>query len=189
MPALPPAREFLTSAGFGGAAALAAAIILAAVAAVAGRRASNRHRRELEQQDRHHRQRREDEQHVVAVTRCWQRLVWVVETASTEPAGSEGATLGVGPELALELLRGLLHDAEQLGDGTLAKAVSVYLGQFSLVLAQQGSLLSELVAASSSPADLQPDEHAATDEPVGASPVAEELPESAWPTGPEGWHG
>jgi hypothetical protein len=189
MPALPPAREFLTSAGFGGAAALAAAIILAAVAAVAGRRASNRHRRELEQQDRHHRQRREDEQHVVAVTRCWQRLVWVVETASTEPAGSEGATLGVGPELALELLRGLLHDAEQLGDGTLAKAVSVYLGQFSLVLAQQGSLLSEFVAASSSPADLQPDEHAATDEPVGASLVAEELPESAWPTGPEGWHG
>jgi hypothetical protein len=189
MPALPPAREFLTSAGFGGAAALAAAIILAAVAAVAGRRASNRHRRELEQQDHHHRQRREDEQHDLAVTRCWQRLVWVVETASIEPAASEGATLGVGPELALELLRGLLQDAAQLGDGTLAKAVSVYLGQFSMVLAQQGSLLSEFVAASSSPADLQSDEHAATDEPQGPSPLAEDLSEAAWPMGPEGWRG
>ena len=28
--------------------------------------------------------------------------------------------------------RGLLRDAEQLGDDTLARAVSVYLGQFSL---------------------------------------------------------
>jgi hypothetical protein len=189
MPELPPAREFLTSAGFGGAAVLAAAIILAAVAALAGRRASNRHRRELEQQDRHHRQRREDEQRAVAVTRCWQRLVWVVETASIEPAASEGATLGVGPELALELLRGLLQDAEQLGDGTLVKAASVYLGQFSLVLAQQGSLLSEFVAASSSPADLQTDERAAIDGPPGPSVVAEELSETAWPIGPEGWHG
>src|SRR6201984_623610 len=170
MAELTTAREVLTSAGFGGAAVLAAAIILAAVAALAGRRASNRHRRELEQQDRHHRQRREDEQRAVAVTRCWQRLVWVVETASIEPAASEGATLGVGPELALELLRGLLQDAEQLGDGTLVKAVSVYLGQFSLVLAQQGSLLSEFVAASSSATDANSsatdakfDEHAATE--------------------------
>jgi hypothetical protein len=189
MPELPPAREFLTSAGFGGAAALAAAIVLAAVAAVAARRASNRHRSELEQRDRHQRQRREDEQHAAAVTRCWQRLVWVVETASIEPAASEGATLGVGPELALELLRGLLQDAEQLGDGTLAKAVSVYLGQFSLVLAQQGSLLSEFEAATASPADLPPDGHAATDEPQGPSPAAGELSEGPWPTGPEGWHG
>jgi hypothetical protein len=189
MPELPPAREFLTSAGFGGALVLAAAIILAAVAALAGRRASKRHRRELEQRDRHHQQRRVDEQHAVAVTRCWQRLVWVVETASIEPGASDGATLGVGPELALELLRGLLQDAEQLGDGTLVKAVSVYLGQFSLVLAQHGSLFSEFVAASSAPADLPPDEHAVTDEPQGPSPVAEELSETAWPIGPEGWHG
>ena len=98
---------------------------------------------ELEQQERQNRERREDEQHAAAVTRCWQRLVWVVETAGIEPAASERATLGLGPELALELLRGLLRDAEELGDDTLAKAVSVYLGQFSLVLAQQGSLLDE----------------------------------------------
>ena len=189
MPALPAARDFLTSAGFGGAAALAAAIIVALAAVFAMRRASQRHRIELEQQERRHRERREDEQHAAAVTRCWQRLVWVVETASIEPAASEGATLGVRPELALELLRGLLQDAEQLGDGTLVKAVSVYLGQFSLVLAQQGSLLSEFVAASSSPADLQTDERAAIDGPPGPSVVAEDLSETAWPIGPEGWHG
>jgi hypothetical protein len=175
MPALPPARDFLTSAGFGGAAALAAAIIVALVVVFAMRRASQRHRMELEQQERRHRERRDDEQHAAAVTRCWQRLVWVVETAGIEPAAAEGATLGLGPELAFELLRGLLRDAEQLGDDTLAKAVSVYLGQFSLVLAQQGSLLSEPVDASSA-TDAESDEQAATEEPRPAPPsVADEL--------------
>ena len=175
MAALPPARDFLTSAGFGGAAALAAAIIAALAAVFAMRRASQRHRMELEQQERQHRERREDEQHAAAATRCWQRLVWVVETAGIEPAAAEGATLGLGPELALELLRGLLRDAEQLGDDTLAKAVSVYLGQFSLVLAQQGSLLSEPVDASSA-TDAEPDEQPATEEPQPAPPpVADEL--------------
>jgi hypothetical protein len=189
MPELPPAREFLTSAGFGGVAVLVAAIILAAVAAMAGRRASKRHRIELEQQDRHHQERRQDEHHAEAVKRCWQRLVWVVETASIESAASENATLGVGPELALELLRGLLQEAEQLGDGTLVKAVSVYLGQFSLVLAQQGSLLSEFATASSPPAEFQPEDYAATDELQELSPVVEESSDTAWPIGPEGWHG
>jgi hypothetical protein len=183
MPALPPARDFLTSAGFGGAAALAAAIIVALAAVFAMRRASQRHRIELERQERRHRERRDDEQHATAVTRCWQRLVWVVETAGLEPAAAEGATLGLGPELALELLRGLLRDAEQLGDDTLARAVSVYLGQFSLVLAQQGSLLSEPVDASSSATDAnssatdaKSDEQAATEEPQPAPPsLADEL--------------
>jgi len=170
MTVLPSARDFLTSAGFGGAAALLAAIIVAVVAVFAARRASKRHRVELEQQERQHRQRRKDEQHAAAVMRCWQRLVWVVETAGIEPASSEDATLGLGPELALELLRGLLRDAEDLGDDTMAKAVSVYLGQFSLVLAQQGSLLSELAAAPLSATEAGPDEKAATEEPQPASP-------------------
>jgi hypothetical protein len=172
MPALPPARDFLTSAGFGGAAALAAAIIVALVAVFVVRRASKRHRMELEQVERQHRERRDDEQRAAGVTRCWQRLVWVVETAGIEPAASEGATLGLGPELALELLRGLLRDAEQLGDDTLAKAVSVYLGQFSLVLAQQGSSLSELGEISPSATDTRPGEHAALEEPHAAPPPA-----------------
>jgi hypothetical protein len=174
MPALPSSRDFLTSAGFGGAAALAAAIVVAFISVFALRRASRRHRLGLEQQERQHRERREDEQHAAAVTRCWQRLVWVVETAGIEPAASEGATLGLGPELALELLRGLLRDAEQLGDDTLARAVSVYLGQFSLVLAQQGSLLSEPADASSSATVAKPDEQAAMEEPQPAPPPVDD---------------
>jgi hypothetical protein len=175
MPELPSAREFLTSAGFGGAAALAAAIIVAVVALLVGRRGSKRHRMELEQLEHQHRERRDDEQRAAAAARCWQRLVWVVETAGIEPAASEGATLGLGPELALELLRGLLRDAEQLGDDTLAKSVAVYLSQFSLVLARQGSFLSEFVEASSSATDTRPGGHAAAEEPAAAPPpVAEE---------------
>lgn len=143
MPALPPAREFLTSAGFGGAAALLAALLLAALILIGFWRASKR-------QESHNRQIREAEQHNTAVDRCWQRLVWVVETAGIEPAASRGATVGLGPELALELLRGLLRDAESLGDATLTGAVTVYLSQFSQVLAQQGSVASEPSAPSAS---------------------------------------
>ncbi len=180
MLALPPEGDFLTSAGFGGAAALAAAILVALVALFAMQRASRRHRMELEQQERQNRERREDEQHAAAVTRCWQRLVWVVETAGIEPAASHGATLGLGPELALELLRGLLRDADQLGDDTLARAVSVYLGQFSLVLAQQGSLLDEPPDdASSSATGARPDERAMTEGPRAAPrPLVDELSET-----------
>ncbi|PBJ67381.1 hypothetical protein BB737_02395, partial [Mycobacterium avium subsp. hominissuis] len=116
LPALPPAREFVTSAGFGGAAALVAALLLAAVIAFALRRASKRDGLQREQQEHHFQQVRDAERHSGAVERCWQRL---------------------GPELALELLRGLLRDAETLGDDTLAGAVTVYLNQFSLVIAQQ----------------------------------------------------
>lgn len=175
MLALPVENDFLTSAGFGGAAALAAAIIVALVVLFAVQRASRRHRMEFEQQERQYRERRDDEQHAAAVTRCWQRLVWLVETAGIEPAASEGATLGLGPELAFEILRGLLRDAEQLGDDTLARAVSVYLSQFSLVLAQQGSLLSEPPEDSSAATGARPDEQAVTEEP---RPLAVELPET-----------
>jgi hypothetical protein len=169
MPVLPPARDFVTSAGFGGAAALLAALIVAGVVLLVVRRASQRHRMELEQQERQHRQRRDDELRAAALARCWQRLVWLVETAGLEPATSENATLGLGPDLALEMLRGLLRDAEQLGDDTLAKAASVYLGQFSLVLAQQGSLLSELAAPGSSGNGQE--EQAAAAEPAAAAPT------------------
>lgn len=172
LPAFPPAREFVTSAGFGGAAALVAALLLAAVGLVAVRRAAKRHRLLLEQQESHYQQVRDDERHDASVERCWQRLVWVVETAGIEPA-SQGATVGLGPELALELLRGLLRDAEKLGDNTLAGAVRVYLSQFALVLAQQGSALSGLEAADSAvPSDA--DGQAAPDErpePAVASPT------------------
>ena len=63
------------------------------------------------------------------------------EDRGVEPAASEGATLGLGPELAMATLRGLLRDAERLGDETLADAVTVYQNQFALVLAQQGGPL------------------------------------------------
>ncbi|MBS4730617.1 hypothetical protein MSM1_20620 [Mycobacterium sp. SM1] len=158
MPPLPPAREFLTSAGFGGAAALLAAIVVAVVAIFAARGAAKRHRRQLEQRERHHQEMRADERREAAVTRCWQRFAWVVETAGLEPA-SEAATLGLGPELTLEILRGLLRDAEQLGDDTLTGAVTVHLNQFSLVLAQQSGSLTRLAAASSSASALIDGQH------------------------------
>lgn len=152
LPAMPPARDFLLSAGFGGAAALIAALVIALVAALVARGAANRHRADLEQQERHHREIREDKQRAAAIARCWQRLVWVVETAGLEPA-SETATLGLGPELALEILRGLLSDAQQLGDEAVANAVMVHLNQFSLVLAQQAGSLAELGAPSAAAED------------------------------------
>lgn len=149
--ALPPARDFLTSAGFGGVAALTVAIILALIAFFAARRAAKREELQREQRDRHHQELREDGQRSAALDRCWQRLVWVVETAGIEPAANEHATLGLGPELALEMLRGLLRDAEFLGDDTLARSVTVYLNQFSLVLAQQAGPLSQLGGRQSPP--------------------------------------
>lgn len=142
-PALPPAREVVTSAGFGGGAALLAALLLGGVVLFVTGRASKRNRLQLDQQERHNQQLREAQQHDAAVQRCWQRLVWVVETAALEPTASQGATVGLGPELALELVRGLLRDAEDLGDTTLRDAVTVYLTQFSQVLAQQGGISAE----------------------------------------------
>ncbi len=142
-----PLREFLVSPGFAGAAAVIAAVIVLCAVLYAARRAGKRLNRELEQRERHHQEAHDAEQRAQGSQQCWERLKWLVETAGIEPAASEGATLGLGPELAMATLRGLLRDAERLGDETLADAVTVYQSQFALVLAQQGGPLSELAAA------------------------------------------
>ncbi|MEE6140597.1 hypothetical protein SKC41_30335 [Mycobacterium sp. 050128] len=173
LPALPPAREFVTSAGFGGATALLAALLLAAVILFALSRATKRHRLQLEQQERNSEKVRDAQRHSTAVERCWQRLVWVVETAAIEPASSQSATLGLGPELALELLRGLVRDAENLGDDTLASAATVYLNQFSLVIAQQSGPLSGLSASPPTVDAEQPAPDSRTSGPPSAPTPAE----------------
>jgi hypothetical protein len=139
-----PLREFVVSPGFAGAAAVIAALIVLCTVLYAVRRAGKRLNDELEQRERHHQEIRDAEQHATATQRCWDTLKWLVKTAGVEPAASEGATLGLGPELAMTTLRGLLRDAERLGDETLADAVTVHLNQFALVMAQQGGPLSEL---------------------------------------------
>lgn len=141
---LPPARDFLLSPGFAGLAAVVGAIVVLCAVMLAARRASKRSVAEWEQRERHHEERRDDAAHEAAVARCWNRWWQLLETAAIEPAASEGATLGLGPEVALELLRGLLRDAEDLGDETLTRAVAVYQEQFVLVLAQQGVPLARL---------------------------------------------
>ena len=146
LPRLVPLRDFIVSPGFAGLVALLAAVIALCAVLYWSRRAGKRFQLEIQQRERHHQQTREDELHAAAVTRCWDRLVWVVQTAGIEPASSEGVTLGLGPELALELLRGLLNDATELKDDTLVNAVTVYKSQLALVLAQQGGPLSELAA-------------------------------------------
>ncbi|EHB48616.1 hypothetical protein MycrhDRAFT_5457 [Mycolicibacterium rhodesiae JS60] len=143
---LPPARDFLLSAGFAGVAAVVAALIVLCAVMYGSRRAGKRSLAERDQSERHHEERRADEQREVAIARCWDRWWQVLETAAIEPAASEGATLGLGPEVALELLRGLLRDAQQLGDDTLTKAVAVYQEQLLMVLAQQSGPLSRLAA-------------------------------------------
>jgi hypothetical protein len=139
-----PLREFVVSPGFAGAAAVIAALIVLCAVLYSVRRAGKRLNDELEQRERHHQEIRDAEQHATATQQCWDTLKWLVKTAGVEPAASEGATLGLGPELAMTTLRGLLRDAERLGDETLADAVTVHMNQFALVMAQQGGPLSEL---------------------------------------------
>lgn len=148
LPEMPPARDFLMSAGFEGVATLLAAVIVLSAVMVGSRRAGKRGVAEREQRDRHHEERRADEQHAAAVARCWDRWWQLLETAGIEPSASEGATLGLGPEVALEVLRGLLRDAEQLGDETLTMAIAVYQEQLLLVLVQQSGPLSALAKES-----------------------------------------
>ena len=138
---LPPARDFLVSGGFGGAAALVAVLFLALIAVVALRQAAKRFRLLSEQRERHHQELRDDERHAAAIKECRERLAWVVDKGSMEPAAAADATVGFGPELALTVLQGLLSEARQLEDATLAAAAAVQLKQFSRVLAQQGSAL------------------------------------------------
>ncbi len=147
-----PLREFVVSPGFAGAAAVIAALIVLCAVLYAARRARKRLNEELEQRERHHQETRDAQQQAVATAQRWETLKWLVNTAGVEPAASEGATLGLGPELAMATLRGLLRDAERLEDETLADAVTVHLNQFALVLAQQGGPLSELAAAGAPPA-------------------------------------
>jgi hypothetical protein len=145
-----PLREFIVSPGFAGAAAVVAALIVLCAVLYAVRRAGKRLERKLEQREHHHQEARDAEQRAVAFQHSWETLKWLVKTAGVEPAANEGATLGLGPELAMATLRGLLRNAERLGDETLADAVTVYQSQLALVLAQQGGPLSELAAAAPS---------------------------------------
>lgn len=148
---LPPARDFLVSPGFVGVAALIAALIVVCAVVYGSRRAGKRHLADSDQRERHHEERRADEQHAVALARCWDRWWQVLQTAALEPAASEGATLGLGPEVTLQVLRGLLRDAEQLADDTLVKAITVYQEQLLLVLAQQSGPLSRLATDTATP--------------------------------------
>jgi hypothetical protein len=168
-----PLREFIVSPGFAGAAAVVAALIVFCAVLYASRRAGKRLNGDLEQRERHHQEARDAEKQALASQQCWATLKWLVKTAGLEPAASEAATLGLGPELAMATLRGLLRDAERLGDETLADAVTVYQNQFALILAQQAGPLSGL-AASASPAvgGRSPQPRAAsTEEPAKAAEV------------------
>jgi hypothetical protein len=170
MPELLPAREFLTSAGFGGAGALLAAIIVAAVVVFAVRGSSKRHQLLVEQRERHHEEVRQDAQRTARLQECRERLAWVVDKGGIEPAASEGATVGFGPELALAVLQGIHDDAEKLDDATLAKAAAVQLSQLSRVLAKQSGASAHLgavdaVATEPSPA-AQPESNGAPDAPA-----------------------
>lgn len=158
-------------------------VVLVVCAVLYGsRRAGKRFQRELEQRERHHQQAREDARHAAAVARCWEHWWRVVDTAGIEPAAGEGATLGLGPEVTLALVRGLLRDAEQLGDDTLARAVGVYLDELSLVLAQQGGALSGLAAPAPPSAraagrpDKRPASAAAAKPAHQPAPAADETP-------------
>ncbi|WAJ47948.1 hypothetical protein OK015_28775 (plasmid) [Mycobacterium sp. Aquia_216] len=173
MPALPPAREFLTSAGFGGLAALLAAVIVAAVLVFAVRSAAKRHQTLTEQQERHHEGVHQDELRAQRLRECRERLAWVVDKGGIEPAANEGATVGFGPELALTVLQGIHDDAEKLGDATLAKAAAVQLSQLSRVLAKQSgapATFGSVDAAATDAAPLAPPEsNGAPDADAGVS--------------------
>lgn len=149
-PRMPPLRDFVVSPGFAGAAVLVAALIILCAVLYASGRAARRLDKQLEQQDAHHQEVRADQQRAEAIDRCWQRVVWLVQTAGRDPAAhdADDASLGLGPELALELLAGLHRDAKELGDETLTRALTVYLAQYGLVLGQQRGPLPEALPAS-----------------------------------------
>jgi hypothetical protein len=183
---VPALRDFIVSPGFAGAAAVVAALIVLCAVLYAGRRAGKRLNQELDQRERQHKEAHDAEQRALASQQSWETLKWLVETAGLEPAASEGATLGLGPELAMATLRGLLRDAERLGDETLADAVTVYQSQFALVLAQQGGPLSQLAAGPPQAGDgRKPQPQATTakepanateDQPDKQQPAADESP-------------
>lgn len=181
LPALPPAREFLVSPGAGGAAVGLVAILVAVVGVFALRTLSKRHREQIEQTERHHQEIRGAERHAAAVAECRERLKWVVDKAGIEPASYEGATVGFGPELALTILQGIVGEAEQLGDTALANAATVQLNQLSLVLAQQGSALSQFGTAEPSPTTTAPGDAGSAQHAEAASDVAEKSSQDGTP--------
>ncbi|MCV7424787.1 hypothetical protein H7K45_30035 [Mycobacterium yunnanensis] len=142
-----PARDFVVSPGFAGVAALAAAIVTAGAVLYASRRARQRSEVQRVEDERRHDRARGDAEKAL----LWERWQWVVDTAGIEPAVSENATLGLGPAVALELLSGLLRDAERLGDDSLARAVAVHQEQLLLVLAQQAGPVSDVATPTRQP--------------------------------------
>ncbi len=166
-------RDFVVSPGFAGVVALLAAVIAACAVLYASRRARQRFEQQREQQERRQDQARNDAENALA----WERWQWVVDTAGIEPAVSEGATLGLGPAVTLELLGGLLRDAERLGDETLAKAVAVYQEQLLLVLAQQAGPVSDIAgAAAARPRELK------HEKPAAATPAPATATQKPTPT-------
>jgi hypothetical protein len=174
-----PVRDFVVSPGFAGVVALLAAVIAACAVLYASRRARQRFEQQREQEERRQEQARDDAANALA----WERWRWVVDTAGIEPAASEGATLGLGPAVTLELLGGLLREAERLGDETLAKAVAVYQEQLVLVLAQQAGPVSGVTgAAPYSDRDNKPASAHRKPEPA-PSPDTGEKPSAEPPSG------
>lgn len=174
----PPAHEFLSSAGFGGLTALLAAIIVAIILLVVSRRTQKHHALVLDELEGYHDKTRADQHRDAALARCWRRLEWVVDTAGIEPASSQGVTLGLGPELALEVLRGIMRQAEELGDEELGNAATVHLSQLSLVLAQQSGPLTR--PGNDAPAQVTAPE-SAPDNTTSARPTHSGGPESSAP--------
>ncbi|MFZ3295728.1 MAG: hypothetical protein WA488_19865 [Mycobacterium sp.] len=158
-PQLPPLRDFVISAGFGGVLVLLAAVIVLLSALLASRRGALRLHKQLEQQDRHHQEDRADGRRREAIERCWERLVWLVKTAGIDPAAldADEASLGLGPELTLAILQGLQRDAKKLGDNTLTQAVAVYLSQYGLVLGQRIGSLPDVLPPSNGHPELSTD--------------------------------
>lgn len=158
-------RDFVVSPGFAGLTALLAAIVVAGAVLYSSRRARQRFEQQRDEQDRRQDRARDDADKALA----WERWQWVVDTAGIEPAVSEGATLGLGPAVTLELLGGLLNDADRLGDETLARAVAVYQEQLVLVLAQQAGPVSGVAAVKAPPPEPETTALPTQSEPVRES--------------------
>lgn len=163
-------RDFVVSPGFAGVTALLAAIVAAGAVLYASRRARQRFEQRRDEEERRHDRARDDADRALA----WERWQWVVDTAGIEPAVSEGATLGLGPAVTLELLGGLLRDADRLGDETLARAVAVYQEQLVLVLAQQAGPVSGVAGATRArPGKRRADATQTDQDPVDSEPASE----------------
>lgn len=172
---LPPLRDWVSTAGFTGVCVLLAALIILAAVLISARRADKRHTREIHQRDEHHQDARDADQRAAEIEQCWQRLTWVITTADTEPSALDPATanMGLGPELAEELLKGIVRDAKELGDETLERAAAVALNQLGLVLTQQARRLTEVATATAALTDAHAGAHA---KPAPATAAAADTP-------------